>query len=117
MRFKLDENLPSQCAKLLLENGFNTETVIQEGLQGCSDQIIIEACQSEDRILITLDLDFSDIRNYPPGSNPGIIVLRLPEQSIAAAQNSIMRLISSFSQELPTNKLWIVDESKIRIRE
>ncbi len=27
MRFKLDENLPSQCAILLLENGFNTETV------------------------------------------------------------------------------------------
>ncbi len=59
----------------------------------------------------------ANIRNYPPGSNPGIIVLRLAEQSIIAAQISIKHLIKSFSQELPVNKLWVVDESKIRIRE
>lgn len=117
MKFKIDENLPSHCAESLIEKGYNTEAVIQEGLQGCSDQTLIEACQSENRILITLDLDFSDIRNYPPGSNPGIIVLRLSEQSIIAAQISMKQLIASFSQELPVNKLWVVDESKIRIRE
>ena len=117
MKFKIDENLPSHCAELLIEKGYNAETVIQEGLQGCSDQTLIEVCQSENRILITLDLDFSDIRNYPPGSNPGIIVLRLSEQSILAAQVSIEHLIKTFSQELPVNKLWVVNESKIRIRE
>jgi len=117
VKFKIDENLPSHCAELLIEKGYDAETVIQEDLQGCSDQKLIEVCQAENRILITLDLDFSDIRNYPPGSNPGIIVLRLSEQSIIDAQISMQHLISSFSEELPVNKLWVVDESKIRIRE
>jgi predicted nuclease of predicted toxin-antitoxin system len=117
VKFKIDENLPSYCAMLLFEEGYNAETVNQEGLQGCSDQTLIEVCKSEDRILITLDLDFSNIRNYPPGSNPGIVVLRLSEQSISAAEVSIKHLIASFSQEQPVNKLWVVDELKIRIRE
>ncbi len=117
MKFKIDENLPSTCAELLNEKSYNAETVIQENLQGCSDQTLIEICRSENRILITLDLDFSDIRTYPPGSNPGIIVLRLSDQSIMATQSAISQLIPFFSKELPVNKLWIVDESKIRIRE
>jgi len=117
VKFKIDENLPLICAELLNKKGYNAETVIQEGLQGCSDQTLIKVCQSENRILITLDLDFSDIRNYPPGSNPGIIILRLTDQSIMAAQSVLSQLIPFFSKELPTNKLWIVDESKIRIRE
>ncbi|MFO7882516.1 MAG: DUF5615 family PIN-like protein [Kosmotogaceae bacterium] len=117
MKFKIDENLPSICAELLNEKGYNAETVIQESLQGCSDQTLIGICQSENRILITLDLDFSDIRNYPPGSNPGIIVLRLADQSITTTQSAISKLIPFFSKELPSNKLWIADESKIRIRE
>ena len=105
MKFKRDENLPSICAEPLNENGYNAETVIQESLQGCSDQTLIGICQSENRILITLDLDFSDIRNYPPGSNPGIIVLRLADQSITAAQSAISKLTPFFSKELPISKL------------
>jgi len=31
--------------------------------------------------LITLDLDFSDIRTYPPYEYPGFIILRLKKQN------------------------------------
>ncbi len=117
MRFKIDENLPVNCADILLKKGYNAETVIQEDLQGATDQTLAEICKLENRILITLDLDFSDIRSYPPGYNPGIIVLRLSEQSIEASESAILRLTLLFPQESPINKLWIVDETNIRIRE
>jgi hypothetical protein len=36
-------------------------------------------------VLVTFDLDFSDIRLYPPSSHSGIWVLRPQTQSIANA--------------------------------
>ena len=46
----------------------------------------MQACRTEGRILITLDLDFSDIRAYPPGTYPGIWVLRPPKQTFKAIE-------------------------------
>ena len=103
--------------RLLAEKGYNAETVNQENLQGCSDNILSEVCRNEDRILITLDLDFSDIRAYPPGSNPGITVLRLNEQSIDSVIIAMKKVLLSFSNETPIKKLWLVDATRIRIRE
>jgi predicted nuclease of predicted toxin-antitoxin system len=42
---------------------------------GSPDKNIIEVCQQENRILVTLDLDFADTRAYPPQNYPGIIIL------------------------------------------
>jgi predicted nuclease of predicted toxin-antitoxin system len=74
--FKIDENLPKDAAELLRSHGFDAEIVQQEGLAGADDDVIARAIQRERRVLITLDLDFSDIRTYPPGQYSGIIVLR-----------------------------------------
>ena len=53
---------------------------MNEDLRGAPDPSIARVCQDEQRILITLDLDFAHIRNYPPQDYPGIIVLRLARQ-------------------------------------
>lgn len=34
MKFKLDENLPIEAAKLLVASGYDAHTVLQEGLGG-----------------------------------------------------------------------------------
>ncbi len=117
MKFKIDENLPADCSKLLNDSGYDAESVLQENIQGCSDLYLIEVCKKEKRILVTLDLDFSDIRAYPPGDNPGIIILRLNEQSIDTVKTAISNVILAFGNDYPGNKLWIVEEKRIRIRE
>ena len=117
MKFKIDENLPIDCSDLFIRMGYEAETVHKEKLQGCSDRSLVEKCMKEDRILVTLNLDFSDIRSYPPGSNPGVIVLRIDEQSIDSILKAIERVLLAFTNENPCRKLWIVDERRIRIRE
>lgn len=117
MKFKIDENLPIDCIDLFIRMGYEAETVYKEKLQGCSDVSLIEMCIKEGRILVTLDLYFSDIRNYPPGSNPGVIVLRIAEQSIESVLTTIEKVLLAFTKENPCRKLWIVDERRIRIRE
>lgn len=67
LRIKLDENLPRRIETALRGLGHDVETAISEGLSGAPDPDVLSACVAEGRILVTLDLDFSDIREYPPG--------------------------------------------------
>ena len=117
MRFKTDENLPIEVAELMSSLGHDTLTVEDQGLGGNPDQAIAAVCESENRILVTLDTDFSDIRQYPPGSHPGIIVFRISRQDKTSILGVTRRLLQSLSDQDPTGALWIVDDRKIRARE
>jgi predicted nuclease of predicted toxin-antitoxin system len=80
LRFKLDENMPRDAATRLSDEGYDVETVIGEGLGGEDDPPVLRAATDEGRILLTFDLDFADIRRYPPGTHAGIVVFRLKDQ-------------------------------------
>ena len=68
-RFKLDENLPRDAEAFLRTAGHDVHTVLGEHLEGNPDLTVLDASRTEDRILVTFDLDFSDIRLYPPESH------------------------------------------------
>ena len=116
MKFKVDENLPVEVATLLRQAHHDTLTVHEQNMAGKSDTRIASICQEEQRILITLDTDFADIRSYPPDQYSGIIVLRLELTNKYHVLGIIQRLISTFPQESLENRLWIVEEHRIRIR-
>ena len=80
MRFKVDENLPPFIAARLRNAGFDAMTVAEQSVSGMKDERLAPLCAKEDRILVTLDLGFGDIRAYPPGTSPGFIVFRLDGQ-------------------------------------
>ena len=80
MKFKIDENLPTEYAPILREAGFETDTVSDEKLSGAGDSVLSERCRAEDRVLMTLDLDFANVQAYPPKSHPGIVVFRSKSQ-------------------------------------
>ena len=67
MQFKIDENLHSDAADLLRQHGHDALTVHEQGLRGHTDMDIANVCQQEARAIVTLDLDFADIRVYSPG--------------------------------------------------
>jgi len=73
MKFKIDENLPIDVANVLATAGHDTESVYSEGLEGVPDRQLITICKREQRVLITLDYDFSNILIYPPEKYEGIL--------------------------------------------
>ena len=117
MRFKVDENLPVEVAALLRAAGHDATTVLDQGLGGVSDPMIASLCQQEEHALVTLDLDFSDIRSYPPPQYAGIVVFRLQHQDKPHVLEVCVRMISLLSHETLAQRLWIIEENRIRIRE
>lgn len=117
MDFKIDENMPVETADLLKRFGHDALTVIDQDMSGGTDESIAEVCQHEQRVLITLDLDFADIRTYPPSQYPGLIVLRVKRQDKRTVTSMIERISEAIDQEILSRRLWIVDEEHIRIRE
>lgn len=116
-RFKVDENLPREAQALLLNAGHDAQTVHEERLAGHPDATVFDVCLSEDRVLITLDLDFSDIRQYPPASHRGIWVLRPVTQSIENVLSVLKGALALASDEPTANRLWIVEPGRVRIRQ
>jgi predicted nuclease of predicted toxin-antitoxin system len=116
VRFKVDENLPIDVADLLGSVGHDALTVFDQRLTGEDDSRILDICQEEGRTLITLDLDFSDVRSYPPQMYVGLVVLRLHRQDKPYVLETIRRIIPLFEQEQIEGRLWIVEENRIRVR-
>lgn len=66
IRFKVDENLPIEARDAFIQAGYEASTVDDEGLSGSPDANIAAICRAEQRVIVTLDTDFADIRTYPP---------------------------------------------------
>lgn len=67
-------------------------------------------------MLVTLDLDFSDIRAYPATSHRGVWVLRPAVQSFAAVRDLALAGVKLAAVEHTSGQLWIIDEKRVRIR-
>ena len=115
-KFKTDENLPAEAADTLRTSGFDSETVWDENLAGSDDEWIAERVRCEGRVLLTLDLDFANIRAYPPDQYPGIIVLRLKTQDKATVVAYVRRIAVALERRSPAGELWIVESDRIRFR-
>jgi len=116
-RFKLDENLPRNAAVLLQQAGHDVHTVLAEELGGNPDPRVFGASQAEERILVTFDLDFSDIRVYPPSGHHGIWILRPRTQSIENTLALLRSALRVLKDEPVQGRLWIIEPERVRIHE
>lgn len=116
MKFKTDENMPIEAAADLRQAGHDAVTVPDQKLSGQPDIQVAGVCMAEGRALLTLDLDFSDIRAFQPSDYAGIIVLRPSVQTITNVRRLVGQVIALLSTEPLAGHLWIVDEGQIRIR-
>lgn len=115
MRVKLDENADPRWREPLLEAGHDVATALEESLQGAEDSVIAEACRTEGRCLVTADLDFAQMLDYPPSEHAGIIVLRHPRPTLAGMRDLVRLIVRALESESPMGRLWIVEPGRVRI--
>lgn len=116
VRFKVDENLPREVVDLLRSAGFDACHVLDQNMGGIEDSPLATACAHEKRAIVTLDLDFADIRKYPPADHHGILVIRLAHQDTVHVLEVFQHVSKLLHQQSPVGQLWIVDEQGVRVR-
>jgi len=116
LNVKLDENLPNFLVEIFAQHGHHAITVPEENLAGTEDEPLFEVAKAEGRLFVTLDLDFSDIRAFPPNTHPGIIVIRPSSKGARTLRFIFQRLLQQVDLETLKGALTIVDETRIRSR-
>jgi predicted nuclease of predicted toxin-antitoxin system len=116
MRFKTVENLPVEVTELLRQHQHDAVSVQDQQLAGQGDPQVARVCQAEGRALVTCDLDFADIRAYPPEDYHGIIVLRPAVQSVSSLLRLMNRALPLIDVEPLDRCIWVDDDHRVRIR-
>ncbi len=113
---KLDENLGRTHADALRRAGYDALRVRDQGLSGAADDVVWQHVCTEGRLLITLDLDFSDVRRFVPGTHPGILILRPRARGRDAVLDMLSRVIRERDLERIGGTLAVADERRTRVR-
>lgn len=94
-RFLADENLPRACVRRLRNAGYDVEYVVETSA-GSFDPTVMERAGQAGRILLTADRDFGTlIYAHARPSPPGVVYLRLGNESSAVVADALIAVLSS----------------------
>jgi predicted nuclease of predicted toxin-antitoxin system len=118
MRFLVDANMPRSTLALLASLGHIGEHARDIGLGQATDKQIAAHARSTGAAILTRDVDFADIRNYPPHEFQGLIVLRMPDDAVAL---TIVNLLERFLKQTElaariSGHLVILEADRVRFR-
>lgn len=86
------------------------------GLQRVPDVSLWRRASAEDRILITFDRGFGDLRRYPGGFGPGLIILRVTRATSAVVNSRLAELLQRFPVEQIRGSFITITDTQIRVR-
>lgn len=116
MNIFADECVYKVTVALLRSWGHDVLTAQDVELAGRPDEEILAYAIRHERVLITIDMDFSNIRHYPPKSHKGIIVAKIRPRNADAVHRVLKHLLSNIEPDRLSKSLVIVDQNKYRIR-
>ena len=114
MKFLIDADSPRSIGKTLQDLGHDI-TDIRDIEPQAADQKIFDLIKSNALILITRDLDFSNILRYPIPAQSGIIILRLHLCTTAEINQIISDLIFKIRETQLKGSLTIVRKGRYRV--
>lgn len=116
MKFKIDENRPIELAEVIRGLGHEAETVFSESLAGAPDDRVLAIATAEDRVLLTMDKGIADVRQYPPASFAGIVLLRPKRAGRAETIKFAERHLPTLGTLDLSGRVAVVSETGVRLR-
>ena len=116
MRFLADESVYVAIVRALRDLGHDVVDLKEKKVYGVPDDEVFQLAVEQGRILVTMDLDFGNILLYPPGTHPGIIVLKLFELTVDGATNILRDFIQKTDESQIAKALVIVEPHRVRFR-
>ncbi|HEV7518455.1 MAG TPA: DUF5615 family PIN-like protein [Thermoanaerobaculia bacterium] len=116
MKFLADVGVSRHTAEKLRQRGHDVIHLTEVGLHRLSDSEILELGRREGRIILTFDLDFSDLLATGLHVLPSVIIFRLRDQTPASVDPRLLVLIAELENELTRGAIVMVEERRYRLR-
>jgi len=113
---KLDEDLSPMVAEPLREASFTVATVFAQGWSGLNDKELWRRVVAEGFFFVTADKGFADTRTRPPGTHPGILLLRPQRESIVDLREIVASVVAEHDLESLAGTVTVATPRGIRIR-
>jgi predicted nuclease of predicted toxin-antitoxin system len=116
MKLKLDENLSRHLKPVLAGLGHDVRTAADEDLLSHPDDEVAARASHEGRMLLSLDVEFADLRKYPPGSHPGIILFRPASLGPLSVNRFVEQFVRATDLSGLSSCVAVVEPQRIRVR-
>lgn len=81
MRFLADAGISPKTVEFLRRRGHDAIHVRELAMQRAADRLLAEKARTEDRILLTFDLDFGAILALGVVDRPSVVIFRLADEN------------------------------------
>ena len=109
-------NLPPALAGRLRAAGHEALHVLEAGLGNLPDQQIFEHAAQENRVVVTLDLDFGEIAALRREFACGVVLLRLRSTTLPHLWDRLHVGIAEGADALDAGAIVLVEDGRVRIR-
>ncbi|MEK7375907.1 MAG: DUF5615 family PIN-like protein [Candidatus Margulisiibacteriota bacterium] len=117
VRFLSNENISPLTTEYVRSLGYDIKSVVDAGLRGATDDKIAAFAVSENRIIITFDLDYGAIYHRLSSGKLGVLVLRLRSQWHENVNKELRRFLAIDKSKIEKLKgsLMILSEGRYRV--
>ncbi|HAF70510.1 MAG: DUF5615 family PIN-like protein [Clostridia bacterium] len=116
VKFLADECVFDLTVRFLRDEGWDVTTVTELGLRGVNDAQVMGKAQEMKAVLITRDMDFADIRKFPPSAYGGVIVLKMSYRTSVQVHAVLRKMLQEVKEDEFVGALFIVNHNKWRKR-
>jgi len=116
MKFLADMNISLKTVSWLREPGYEIVHLREENLQQATDEFILAKAHAEQRILLTMDLDFGYLLAVSGGYAPSVILFRLNNESYEIINEQLSKVLDWCQEDLQIGSVISVSNDAIRIR-
>lgn len=86
------------------------------GMQRATDENILARAHNEERILLTLDLDFGYLMAISAAALPSVVLFRLGNEVAEIVTKRLKEVIDCCADDLASGAFISVDDATIRVR-
>ncbi len=116
MKFLADMGISLLTVKVLSEQGYDAIHLYEQGLERLPDHLIMAKARSENRIILTFDLDFGELLAFSGDPLPSVVIFRLEQAKPDYVMSKLSPVLTQCQNDLITGAIIIIKDNGFRVR-
>jgi predicted nuclease of predicted toxin-antitoxin system len=116
MNLLLDMNLSPTWSEFFTEKDFPTKHWATLGQANAPDTDILSYAKERGQVILTFDLDFTDLLAASGANTPSVVILRTRTLRAEKLQARLLEILKQCQDDLNNGAVVIVEDAKARVR-